>query len=453
MQTNRSHSSRGSVLIVAMLFAALLAIALSSYVALNTHSLKMANRSFYATEAVNMAESALEEAVWSFNQFNGGDTTTWDDWNTSDGATATRTFTDFSLGANATGSVNVYVDHYNPAAGVQPTVVAQASVTLPGGQQAVTKVVAVKLKRRTMFAGGLVAVNSISFNGNNASVDSWISDPDNDPATVAIPYSAGVRRDKGSIGAASGTSTISVGNADIWGTAAVGGSSTAAISVGSNGTIGPFGTPSGVKKPASLATDFKANLDPVANPTAGTILGSVGSSLGTDGTTTTWRAPNIVGNLTVHGKATLVLTAGPGTPAINLTGNNGITLAAGATLVIYTQGDVSIAGNGLLNSSAQTDTFQLWGTSGSSIAQDIRITGNGALKGVVYAPNANITIAGNGDVMGAVVGKNITLAGNAAFHYDESLANWGTTTPYGVCQWRELILPADRATYAAQLAF
>lgn len=453
MKTNLAHRSRGSVLIVAMLFAALLAIALSSYVALNTHSLKMANRSFYATEAVNMAENAIEEALWSFNQFNDGVTTAWDGWNTSGGAAATRTFTDVCHGANATGSVKVYIDHYNPAAGVQPKVVAQASVMLPGGEQAVTKVVEVKLKRRTMFAGGLVALNRISFNGNNASVDSWISDPDNDPATAAIAYSAGVRRDKGSIGAASGTSTISIGNADIWGTAAVGGASTAAISVGSNGTVGPFGTASGVKNPANLATDFTTNIEPISNPTSGTPLGSLGAALGADGTTTAWRAPSITGNLTVYGNVTIVLTAGPGTSAISLTGTSGITLAPGAKLVIYTEGDVAIGGNGLLNSSAQTDTFQLWGTSQSTFPQNIQIAGNGALKGVIYAPNGNVTISGNGDVMGAVIGKTITLAGNVAFHFDESLANWGATTPYGVTRWRELILPADRATYAAQLAF
>jgi hypothetical protein len=453
MKSSHAHRSRGTVLIVAMLFAALLAVALSSYVALNTHSLKMANRSFYAIEAVNMAENAIEEAIWSFNQFNAGVTTAWDGWNISGGGAATRTFTDMYYGANATGSVNVYIDHYNPAAGVQPTVVAQARVILPGGGQPVTKVVEVKLKRRTMFAGGLVALKSISFNGNNASVDSWISDPDHDPATAAVAYSAGVRRDKGSIGAASGTSTISIGNADIWGTAAVGGVSTAAISVGSNGTVGPFGTASGVKNPAYLATDFTTNIEPISNPASGALLSSVGAALGADGTTTAWRAPSITGNLTVHGNVTLVLTAGPGSAAISLTGNNGITLAPGATLIIYTEGDVALGGNGLLNGSAQTDTFQLWGTSQSAFAQNIQIAGNGALKGVIYAPNGNVTISGNGDVMGAVVGKTITVAGNAAFHYDESLANWGATTPFGVTRWRELVLPADRATYAAQLAF
>ena len=68
-----------------MLFATLLVLALSSYVDLNTNSLRMAGRSFGAAEAVNMAEAGLEEAIWSFNQAQAGDATAWDGWNTSDG--------------------------------------------------------------------------------------------------------------------------------------------------------------------------------------------------------------------------------------------------------------------------------------------------------------------------------------------------------------------------------
>src|SRR5687768_1997235 len=52
-----SRPDRGSVLVVAMVFATLLGLALTSFVVLNTHSLKMANRTFYAAEAVNMAEA------------------------------------------------------------------------------------------------------------------------------------------------------------------------------------------------------------------------------------------------------------------------------------------------------------------------------------------------------------------------------------------------------------
>ena len=50
-----------------------------------------------------------------------------------------------------------------------------------------------------------------------------------------------------------------------------------------------------------------------------------------------------------------------------------------------------------------------------------------------------VTINGNGDVMGSVVANDLTLVGNAAFHYDESLANSGETNePIIVPRWRRL---------------
>jgi len=436
-----------------MLFATLLALALSSYVGLNTNSLKMAGRSFCAAEAVNMAEAGLEEAIWSFNQAQAGDASAWDGWDTSDGVKATRTFADFTLGPGVTGNVRVYIDRFNPAAGAQPLVVAKATVTLPHGQAAISRLLEMKLKRRSLFAGGIVAKNDVNFSGNNASVDSWNSDPDDNPATAAIPYSAAVRHDKGSVAASSVTASILIGNADIWGTAAVGGSSSSAISVGSNGRVGSFGTASGVKDPANVATDFTANMIPVTAPSGGTVLAALGATLGATGTTTTWRAPSIANSLMVYGNVTLVLTAGSGVDAISLTGNKGITLAPGATLSIYAEGDVELGGNGLLNPNNDPVSVQIWGTNTSPTGQDIQIAGNGALKGIVYAPNGSVTINGNGDVMGAVVGREVNLTGNAAFHYDESLANWGVNTPYGVVKWRELAAAAERSTYAAQLNF
>lgn len=436
-----------------MLFATLLAVTLSSYVALNTQSLKLASRSFYAAEAVNMAEAGLEEAIWSFNQAQAGDVTAWNGWNTSDGVKATRAFTDFTLGPNVTGSTSVYIDRFNPGVGVQPLVVAKATVTLPHGQAEISRLFELKLKRRSLFASGIVAKNNVNFSGNNASVDSWNSDPDNDPATAAIPYSAGVRHDKGSVAAASVTSTVLIGNADIWGTVSVGGSSTSAISVGANGLVGPFATANGVKNPANIATDFVANMETVTAPSGGTALASLGSTLGTAGTTTIWRTPVIEDSLTVYGNVTLVLTAGSGVDAISLTGTKGITLAPGATLSIYTEGNVKLGGNGLLNPSDEPVSVQIWGTNTSPMGQDIQIAGNGALKAIVYAPNGSVKINGNGDVMGAVVGREVDLTGNAAFHYDESLANWGVNTPYGVVKWRELATAADRSTYAAELNF
>lgn len=438
-----------------MILAAVIAISLGSYLILCRNSLKLANRSFYNNGATNVAETGVEEALWSFNQATSGVdlATAWSGWDISDGTTAKRSFSDFTLNGNNTAAVKVYVNNYNPASGAQPVVAVQSTVTLPNDTRTISKYLEVTLRRRSKFATGLVAKNQLTFNGNNASVDSWNSNPTNSPTATPVPYSSTVKHDHGSVGSTSvAVGSVAINNADIWGYASVGGDSASAVSVGSNGTIAAFGNPAGTVDTTRIATDFNTNFDVPASPAGGSTLFAVGPTLGATGITATYTYSGTINNsLTVYGNVTLIIAVSPGDQAISITGNNGITLAAGATLSIYTQGDVKIAGNGLLNNNDAPASFQLWGT-GTAPGQNIQIAGNGALKGIVYAPNADIKINGNGDVMGSVVGNNITVVGNAAFHYDESLANWGGNNPFGVTKWRELISAGDRATYATQLA-
>ncbi|MCS6244059.1 MAG: hypothetical protein H2172_09415 [Opitutus sp.] len=75
------------------------------------------------------------------------------------------------------------------------------------------------------------------------------------------------------------------------------------------------------------------------------------------------------------------------------------------------------------------------------------------LSAIVYAPTAAVDINGNGDVLGSVVAKNITLVGNAAFHYDESLGDFGGSSPYGISKWSELTSAAQRADHKEDLDF
>jgi len=146
----RQHG-RGSILIVAMLISAVIALALGSYIALSRSSLALANRSFYLTGAMNIAETGIEEALWSFNQATAGVAlaTAWQGWDISDGVTAKRTFTDFTLSGNHQAAVQVYVDHYNPDASTQPIVVAQSTITFPNDARPLRKTIEVKLRRRS----------------------------------------------------------------------------------------------------------------------------------------------------------------------------------------------------------------------------------------------------------------------------------------------------------------
>ncbi len=443
-RSSRPRRRRGSVLIVALLLAALIALSLGTYLNLNLNSSRLARRSFNGFAALNLAETGAEEAVWSFNRAQAGDAAAWSGW-TDNGTSAWRKFTDFQLGGGATGWVKVYVDTFKPGANARPKIYAQSAA---GGENdsAAVRLLEVTLRRRSLFAGGLVAKDTIVFAGAVSSVDSWDSDPDRNPATAPVPYSTGVRRDNGSVGSVSvGTGAVLVNQASIWGYVATGG---AAPEVGSGGTVRGADTPTGVSvDPRRVSTDFSAAFDAVAAPEDTVFIGTLPAALGTPGAKTRWNTPRIFltgrQTLTIQGDVTLVLTAATG-DAVSVTGNAELIVAPGASLTLYVSADVKLGGNGVTNTNAQPVSLQLYGVSTSPGGQNFQIAGNGSLKGVVYAPNGDVTLNGNGDIMGSVVARSIRLTGNAAFHYDEALAERDSNQPFSISKWRELTSAADR---------
>jgi hypothetical protein len=440
------HSERGAVLIVALLVAALIAIVLGSYLNLNLSSTRLAKRSFNNYAALNLAEAGAEEAVWSFNRASAGDRAAWTGWS-NNGTAAWQRFSGFDFGGNATGWAKVYVDMYQPTPSARPKVVSQSTVSIPGDAP-VIKMVEVTLRRRSLFATGIVAKDSVAFNGSTATVDSWNSDPDNDAATAPVPYSASVRADRGSIASTSVLNTaVLINQVDVWGTVATGG---LPPQVGANGSIRGANTPADVKvDPSRVATDFNADFPIVTAPVDGTAIATIrGGTLGIAGTATKWRSAGIVLNgsdvLQIEGDVTLILT---GSPSVSVAGSATISIPAGAKLTIYAAGDVTIAGRGLANSNVQPISCRIWGTNTSTAGQAFDIVGRGALKAVAYAPAGDITLRGTSDIMGSVVGRSVTVMGTPSFHYDESLANLDSDEPFSISKWREITSGADYTRY------
>ena len=441
----RNRSERGTVLIVTLLVLAMLALGVGSYLSLNLNTSRLARRSYQQNAAFHLAEAGAEEAVWSFNRAHAKQPDAWAGW-TVQGAAAWRRFEGFDFGGGTRGRVKIYVNNTSPAAGSKPQAVALAEVgseALPAN----TRMIEITLGRRSFFAAGIVALNVVKFAGTNTTVDSWNSDPDKNPATPAVPYSEAVRNDGGSIATtAVQNNAMLVNHAEVWGHVATGG---AAPEVGANGSVLGADSPPDVQiDPARVSTDFSADLPVLGAPLDGTPIVSVGATLGTVGQATKWRCNSISlsGNETLNilGDVTLILTATVGS-ALDVTGNASIIIPEGSSLTLYAEADLKIAGKGLANANSRPASCRLIGTSATS--QSVHVAGNGALKAALYAPNADVQVNGNGDVMGAVVGRSVTFTGNAAFHYDESLAYEGEDAPFGVTRWRELTNAADRAAW------
>jgi hypothetical protein len=465
------------MLIVAMLMSAIIAISLTSYLQLTRSSLTISNRALYNNAAMNLAENGLEEAMYSINKKVSDESYDWNvNWKTDGSASnssAWRKLPETQFDQNTTGFVRIYV--YNYVGVVAPRVVARSTVTLGGAtSRPIEKWVEIILTKASKFANGLVAKETITFNGNNATVDSWNSDPDNNPGTAAVDYDATTKRDNGSVGSISvAVGSIGVNNADIFGYAATGG---AAVTVGPQGKVGPFNTPNGTIAPGHTSTDFSASFDPVTTPpatytnitipnNANYILpDDTGASPAADGTYYLSAIDcNIKQAVTVAAGKKVVLRLTSGAQAIKLTGGSAaINIQPNGKLEIYTEGDIDIAGQGVMNGGTtdadcgQPINFQIWGTAVAPDTQNIAVAGNGVYSGIIYAPQGHVTMNGggnSGNVSGSIVANDITLNGSVKFHYDESLGNFGLGNPYRVQQWVELTTAAQRAAYTGVLSF
>ncbi len=441
------RSERGTVLIVTLLVLAMLALGVGSYLSLNLNTARLARSNYQQNACFHLAEAGAEEAVWSFNRAHAHSPDAWSGW-TVQGSAAWRRFGDFDFGGDTKGTIQVYVHNTSPAAGSKPRAVALAQVAA-SGLPASSRMLEITLGRRSYFAAGIVARETVKFAGTNTTVDSWNSDPDNNPSTAPVPYAPGVRNDRGSVATmAVQNSAMLVNHAEIWGHVATGG---AAPEVGANGSILGADSPPDLQiDPARVSTDFSADLPVLVSPVDGTPLAKIGSTLGITGQATKWRCNSVSlsGNetLTILGDVTLVLTATVGS-AMDVTGKAAIIIPDGSSLTLYAEADIKIAGKGVANANHRPSTFRLNGTNAVSGGQSVHVAGNGALKAALYAPNADVQINGNGDVMGAVVGRSVTFTGNAAFHYDESLAHEEDDTPFGVTRWRELTDASARAAW------
>ena len=120
-------------------------------------------------------------------------------------------------------------------------------------------------------------------------------------------------------------------------------------------------------------------------------------------------------NFSLTGNATYELP--PGRYYFNdLTLSGQSTLNISGPTVIYLTGDLDTAGGRLANDTEIPGNLKILMTGGTA-----RLTGNIDFHAVIYAPNTDVTITGNGSLYGAVVGKTLDMRGTGDIHYDEAL--------------------------------
>lgn len=433
---------RGSVLIVALILSLVIAISLASFLNLANSASRLSYRTFYQGVAMNIAESGLEQALWEINKGSGG----WSGWESVGGAYR-KSITLGSVDGGASTVVKVYA---KPGSGAY--VLARAIVTPPQGSP-IEKWIRVTLSKKSRYSVGGLGRRGIVANGNQVDMASWNSDPDNNPATPFVPFSSGVMHDNMPLATLDLDASLNSGQADVNGTAAVGGDSLDAIKVGTQGYIGPFGTPAGTKDPASISTNFSTDLEVQTVPAKTyTSIGSINSSItlprsgdspNSDGIYY-YYAPQVSltnSTLAVSPGANVVINTG----SVSVGGGSG-SIAVGGTLVtntstgavtytpstlkIYTDGDVDISGQGAANQVTTQSYTPASGTPVSiatttTIANVAAVYGKGQSKNTVIGWSYTKTITTVTTPQGGTASTSTT----GPTSYTNLISNGATSAP------------------------
>jgi len=431
------NDERGSVLLAALCFATVLAIALTSYQQLCFTTLNTSDRFAQTSHSVELAETGVEYALWSRSNAN------WTGW-TINGSTATVTLSgsDFNFSNGVTGSIALTVTHYNTSGTSTSDVTSVGTVTLPTGST-ISRTISTTLQKTEPFSNALAAVGSsgaVLLSSGGLKIDSYNSSTD--PTASSPDYGAIV----------TGPSITMQTGSTIWGYAATPPNSSGDIVLSystSSFLLGPS-TPAGTKiDPSRKFTSTYQNVF-VPPSASGTDLyepsGDVNLASGTYRLKVTsgfFYVRN--GRLIVDG-TDVILVAPDGIYIYNI---GQIVVKNGGRLRILLQGSAYIYYDGVDNQTKDPSRFTIVGTT-STVGEVMNIYSSTKFYGGVYTPNHDVKLYGYNDsseIFGAFVGRNVTVnpyntTTTLRVHFDKDLRTSvldNLTTPYAVQEstWTE----------------
>jgi hypothetical protein len=467
MATDRLQMGRcrASVTLLSLCLMTALGIAIGSYLALSTRSAQFSNRLLHGEHVQQLAQAGLEEALWALNENNwtssGPDSNAV--WATS-GTNRSLTLTYPSTGAGrGTGVVAITVANYASTGPTWPTITCQTTLTLPGGET-FTKGIQATTGPVPLFGNALASAEGYVAFTAGGTVDSWNSDPDNNPATPAVPYSftAGNPANYAAVvaGRTDGSWGVVLTQATVRGYVATFGQpvSYSTSASPSASIVGPSTAAEVKVDTARIGKSAFVPLSGVFTIAQPSLSGSnFGGPIGTLTALTNalFSAPMAIDtfklsdfaigldasqpSVTLSRSLTLVVDGN-----FSIAGAGSLTIEATGSLQLFVTGDVTIGGNGIRNLTRDPKKLAIF-CSGTATVTPLVYNTTESFCGVIFCENKPIDIRQNATFEGALLSRQYIRFSSSAtapvIHYDTALRTTrfgGIQTPYLVRQMTEI---------------
>ncbi len=479
---NPSPSHAGSILPMAMISLAILAMVAAASLYRVQPRLSATYHSASWNEALNSAEVGTEMALKSLNTAITDPATAWTAWTPNDATTFPKIWVPTLAPHSGDGNNKVWcritVDNsivdVNGAVWmrVRSTGAAELPAASRGGiEGALLDVNGVKnfraVLRRERFTGDLTAGalrlpqvartieaiaappgarlyaravttrNAIDLSGS-AYADSFDS---SDPAkSTSSLYDPSKRQSKGSIGSNSAGGTSNAHGSVVQGDA----SSNGGAILNTGGVTGEIYNNFEARLPDIAApgwTVFNFTPTSVTNPLAPTTL--VGGTVGapqlyrlSDLTVSDCSYPLILAPHTAGQQSYMKIWI---TGRTTLSGTGCIHVQPGVHVQIIAEDDISIGGGGILNHTTRAANLEILGVTPASGSRNATFTGSADFIGILNAPAFDMIHSGTGKFIGVAIGRSATLSSSGGIHYDEDLINFTYAGPaeYQYASWIE----------------
>jgi hypothetical protein len=437
---------QASALIVTLTIGVILLVVLASYLTLLITQKNVVTRSQTWNGAMTMAEAGVEEAMAQLNQatafsftnlFNNVTITNYSNngWGGSGPNFGPK-------GTNLLGGsymASIYTAETNGLLSTA-TIWSTGYATVPISGNIISRELKVQAMTMALFNVGVGAVSNISWtgggNGQNIGVDSYNSHPS---PGVVVPYSSSIAQSNGNV--ASQFGFVNFANQQIDGNLYLG---PAATTSGSNSVTGSVTYNYNVQFPdVNMPAGY--NSWPTATTTNTTVLINKNNQV----KTVTQSAYDFTqsGNYIVNQDLPVIVEPGV-TVTLNVTAStwsgtgvqlNGAGTNTGTAIFFFNgPSSITLSGDTAVNPTGSPENLWYFGMPSLT---SINYGGNTAFVGVIYAPEAQLTLNGGGnstDISGSVIVNNISDKGHYDIHYDQSLAQGGPSRGFVAYTWQEL---------------